>query len=94
MGLCPIPHRKPEVSGLPSFMDCCAIHDCSASFMRAKRSRGSRELSFLVGRGATPHKFLYSTNPIPRASMAIRLTAMETEFVKLASAVSLWQRSV
>ena len=50
--------------------------------------------------GKAPHKAPhvlfppYSTNPSPRASMTIRLTAMETEFVKLASAVSLWQRSV
>ncbi len=50
--------------------------------------------------GKAPHKAPhvlfppYITNPSPRASMTIRLTAMETEFVKLASAVSLWQRSV
>lgn len=67
-------------------MDCAAIHE------RGK----SKNLRFLVG-GAKPHTSSfppYSTNPSPRASKMIRLTAMETEFVKLASAVSLWQRSV
>ena len=57
----------------------------------ARRSRDGRSCPQAV-EGVThlPH----STNPSPSASMMTKLTAMETELVKLASAVSPWQRSV
>ena len=57
----------------------------------ARRSRDGRSCPQAVeGVMPLPH----STNPSPSASMMTKLTAMETELVKLASAVSPWQRSV
>ena len=82
-------------------MDCCAIHVAQAMSHMREAKQKVKGIEFPCGAwGKAPHKAPhvlfppYITNPSPRASMTIRLTAMETEFVKLASAVSLWQRSV
>ena len=79
-------------------MDCCAIHVAQAMSCMREAKQKVKGTEFPCGAwGKAPHVLFsppYSTNPSPRASMTIRLTAMETEFVKLASAVSLWQRSV
>ena len=78
-------------------MDCYAIHIAQAMSHMREAKQKVKGTEFPCGAwGKTPHVLFppYSTNPSPRASMTIRLTAMETEFVKLASAVSLWQRSV